>query len=114
MTESSKARFKRLRAAFNQRALARAGGLCEGPDCAGKNEPATEVHHITPRKDPRIENDGYAVENAIAVCPDCHLAAEEFYRAGAAACRPEYKPDSLYERIGSSLEEALEACRRLR
>lgn len=54
--------------------LARANGTCEGCGAIGpfignaKGEPYLEVHHIVPL----AENGDDIVDNAVALCPNCH------------------------------------------
>jgi 5-methylcytosine-specific restriction protein A len=54
--------------------LARANGKCEGCGAIApftgkaKGEPYLEVHHIVPL----AENGDDTVENAVALCPNCH------------------------------------------
>jgi hypothetical protein len=46
-----------------------------------------------------MTNGGYVKENGISVCDDCHLLAEN--------CAEGFEPDILYEKIGSSYDEAM-------
>jgi predicted restriction endonuclease len=70
-----------------------------------------DAHHITARI--LIINQGYVKENGISLCKNvCHLKAEEFYSAGIA--HPGYSVDDLYILIGSNLEKAIEASKKLK
>lgn len=91
---------KQIRLHFNTACLKRDRGRC-----VVCNDLAVDVHHITNRND--IANGGYVLENGISLCSYCHLMAEDVYfgRIEFEA----YSPSSLYTKIGSSLEEAIEA-----
>lgn len=73
------------------------------------------AHHITDRNE--LDNGGYCVENGITVCDEkgkfpgkisCHMMVERFHISGGdeSLVLPEYRPDTLYQKIGSSLELA--------
>ena len=69
-----------------------------------------DCHHIANPKD--IINRGNVKQNGITLCKnDCHIKAEEFHSTGTA--HPGYSMDDLYKAIGSSLEEAIEASKKL-
>lgn len=111
-TMGNKARLKRLRQVFNEAVLARAGGLCMGPDCKDSfTSRAVDAHHITDRHE--MPNGGYAKENGIGLCADCHLKAEKYHQTKGQEHVPGYHPDELYTRIGSSKQNAEEACKKL-
>lgn len=69
-----------------------------------------DVHHVSDRS--LMPNGGYCLENGITLCSDCHIKAEEFHSTGTAY--PGYSPDDLYSKIGSSVEKAEEASKRLK
>jgi hypothetical protein len=50
-------------------------------------------------------------ENGISLCADCHALAEQYHATGTPA--PGFGPEELYERIGSSYRQALEASEKL-
>ena len=70
---------------------------------------ALDAHHITDRN--LLPNGGYVLENGVTLCEGCHRLAEMFHSTGIA--EPGFSPGELYERIGSSLEEAIVASERL-
>jgi 5-methylcytosine-specific restriction endonuclease McrA len=106
MSEKKKA----VRKQFRQQVLDRDGHKCR---CCGVVPPggddALDAHHITDRT--LIPNGGYVKENGISVCPDCHLKAEQFHITGTGL--PSYSPHDLYTLIGSSVEKAYDAARKL-
>lgn len=61
---------------FKEEVFARDGRKCVV--CAA---PAVDAHHIIDRK--CFEDGGYYIDNGVAVCADCHLAAED----GRLTCR---------------------------
>jgi 5-methylcytosine-specific restriction endonuclease McrA len=69
-----------------------------------------DAHHITDRND--MPNGGYALENGISLCGDCHLKAEMVLNDGTGW--PGYSPQELYDVIGSSIEMAIKASKKLR
>jgi hypothetical protein len=71
--------------------------------------PALDAHHISDRH--ILPNGGYVPENGITVCDECHLKAEQYWISGVA--QEGFDPDSLYEKIGSSFDLAIEASERL-
>jgi hypothetical protein len=95
---------KRVRSAFRSAVFARDGHRCVM--CGG---PAVDPHHITDRS--LMPNGGYVVENGVSLCAPCHELAEYFHVLGEAY--PGYSPADLYDRIGSSYEEAYQASARL-
>lgn len=50
-----------------------------------------------------MPNGGYVPKNGISLCPECHLKAES--SIGVVG----FKPDDLYEKIGSDYTEATKA-----
>jgi len=68
------------------------------------------VHHIIDRNE--MPNGGYALENGISLCAECHLKAEMTMNDGAHFNG--YTPEDLYNLIGSSKEKAMEASKKLR
>ena len=119
MKRPSKQQCKRLRIAFREAVLERDGNVCR---MCGAGPPL-DAHHIAPRKE--MPNDGYAVENGIALCKPCHEKAEAYLQAVKTADEftfglypivgPEvpYAPDRLYEAIGTDHGIAVQACERL-
>ena len=55
---------------------------------------------------------GYVEENGISLCPGCHEKAEVFHSTGKSL--PGFSPEELYVLIGSSLEKATSAARKLK
>jgi len=68
-----------------------------------------DAHHIQDRN--QMPNGGYVKENGISVCDDCHVLAEVFHQTGEAV--EGFSPEDLFQMIGSSLEEAVAASKRL-
>lgn len=75
----------------------------------GATETHLDAHHITDRN--LMPDGGYVAENGISLCPECHEKAEEFHKTGVAV--DGFSPDDLYTLIGSSLQSALDASKRL-
>lgn len=69
-----------------------------------------DAHHITDRN--LMPNGGYVIENGISLCPAHHELAEIFHSTGAA--HPGFSPEDLYKLIGSSYDQAVKACERLK
>lgn len=69
-----------------------------------------DAHHITNPKE--IVNGGYVLENGITLCESDHQKAEEFHSTGIA--HPGYSPEDLYNKIGSDLEKAIAASKKLK
>ncbi len=95
---STKQDHKRWRKQFNTDCLERDGNKCVFCD----ETQELDVHHITDRHD--IPNGGYVKKNGITVCGEHHLCCEEFHMNGE--CKPEFHPDELYIKIGSSFNGA--------
>lgn len=62
-----------------------------------------DAHHISNRNE--MPNGGYVAANGISVCESCHQKAE-FYWNGFGELDPDFSPNSLYIKIGSSKEKA--------
>lgn len=84
--------------------------MCDFKSTKDKAEQDLDAHHITDRN--LMPNGGYVKENGVSLCADCHIKAEIFHSTGVA--HPGYSPDDLYAKIGSSLEKATEASKRLK
>jgi len=83
--------------------------------CGKKSSPEKaleelDCHHIQNPK--KIIHQGYTPLNGISLCSDCHQKAEEYHSTGIA--HPGYSMDDLYKAIGSSLEKAIEASKKLK
>ncbi len=64
---------------------------------------ALDAHHITERSD--MPNGGYVKQNGIALCDDgCHRLAEVYHQTGTS--HPGFSPADLYQKIGSTFNEA--------
>lgn len=92
---------KSIRRAFRTAVFERDGYRCVKCGTQGKDRHEggdLDAHHISPRDD--MPNGGYVKENGISLCDDCHIKAEE--------SSPEagFRPEDLYESIGSSHEAA--------
>jgi 5-methylcytosine-specific restriction endonuclease McrA len=64
-----------------------------------------DAHHITDRT--LMPNGGYVKENGITVCQQHHLDAEQFHISGGTTWVDNMHPDDLYEKINSSIEQAI-------
>lgn len=69
-----------------------------------------DAHHITDRHE--MPNGGYAISNGITVCDDDHWECEKYHTGSD--IKDGYHPDQLYQRIGSSKEQAIEDCLKLK
>jgi 5-methylcytosine-specific restriction endonuclease McrA len=108
-----KAQLKKLRKEFREAVFARDCGCVM---CGDDNEYDPEniqydAHHIMNRKE--MPADGYAVENGIMLCPECHIIAEDTYFGRKANYNVAYLPNSLYTYIHSSYSIADEKCKQL-
>jgi 5-methylcytosine-specific restriction endonuclease McrA len=65
--------------------------------------PDLDAHHITDRNE--MPSGGYVKENGISLCTDCHIKAEDKIL--------HFRPEDLYQEIGSSYEQAVQASERL-
>ena len=106
----SKIEKKAVRQAFRDAVFKRAGYRCQGPGCRfvssqKKAEEELDSHHITERF--IFPNGGYIAANGIALCPSCHLKAEEVLQ-GKANHKGFFQRD-LYSIIDSSFDKAREA-----
>lgn len=87
------------RTQFRERALARDGDRCVLCRAAGRDTPATEVHHVVERR--CFDDGGYYLSNAASLCNACHRLAEstevscDDVRAAAGITRV-VLPDHLY------------------
>lgn len=99
-TQMQKQKLKRFRKQFNDTCLKRDGGKCVL--CA---KPASVVHHICDRHE--MPNNGYATENGVSLCDDCHKKAEQFHAKRSTWA---IHPDELYKKINSSEQIARIAC----
>ena len=102
--ESKKQKMRRLRQAFNDECRRRDDGKCV--ICC---QEAVDVHHITDRHE--MPNDGYAKENGISLCSECHLKAESDSSKNGPVGR--FSPKMLYKLIGSSKQKAESACNKI-
>jgi hypothetical protein len=80
----------------------------------GKKNCKLDAHHIKDRRE--IPGGGYVLENGITLCAgddqdNCHWKAEQYHATGSAY--PGYSPEELFKKIGSSLEQAIEASKKL-
>lgn len=95
---SDKKLHKQWRKEFNQVCLKR-----DKNKCVFCNQTENlDVHHITDRHD--MPNGGYVLANGITVCEDHHWECEQHHMGNE--CKPEYLPEALYIKIGSSYEKA--------
>jgi 5-methylcytosine-specific restriction endonuclease McrA len=101
---------KRIRQAFRDAVFARDGHKCRACGAGYVDDKGLDAHHITDRT--LMPNGGYVVENGISLCPECHVKAEKLHQTGEAY--PDYRPSDLYQMIGSSYEQAVEAAERLK
>jgi len=82
---------------FERDVLARDSHICQVCE-----KPATTAHVITARRSMPVG--GFVPSNGIALCRICHLIAKDSHRFGD----QKYKPEVLYELIGSSFEMAMQ------
>ena len=97
---------KLVRAKFRDSVFARDGHKCVFCDITEN----LDAHHITDRN--LMPNGGYVKENGITLCPIHHELAEVFHSTGKSALG--FSPEDLYKHIDSSLEDAIEASRKLK
>lgn len=74
-----------------------------------------DAHHITNRE--AMPNGGYVAENGISLCDmpgGCHMKAEQYYMSNGESYPEGFHPNDLYALIGSSLEAATKASKRLK
>ena len=103
-----------IRRSFRAAVFKRAGYRCQGHGCSFTSTTACaetdlDAHHIEDRH--LLPNGGYVPENGIALCPSCHLKAEQHHATGTALVG--WHPDDLYAVIASSYEAAWEASEKL-
>lgn len=84
--------------------------MCNAKSSKDKAEEELDAHHITNRKE--MPHGGYAKENGISLCPECHIKAEVYHSTGTAV--EGYAPDDLYKAINSNLEKAIAASEKLK
>ena len=113
---------KSIRASFRRSVFERDKYTCQIcgevylPDQADPALGVINAHHITDRK--MMQNGGYVKDNGITVCDEhgnfrgslsCHMVVEQWHISGGDRSRvaEEYRPKSLYIKIGSSYELAL-------
>jgi hypothetical protein len=99
---------KTIRAEFRRLVLDRDGNRCR---VCGWNEDVAllDPHHIQNRN--LLPNGGYVKENGISVCPRCHMKAEVYHQTGTPL--PGFSMEELYSLVGSSLEMATRASKKL-
>lgn len=83
---------------------------CDFQSTPEQAEKELDAHHITDRN--LMPNGGYVKENGISLCESCHEKAEQFHSTGVPY--PGYSIEELYVVIGSNLEKAMEASRKLK
>jgi 5-methylcytosine-specific restriction endonuclease McrA len=101
---------KKTRERFRLAVFARDEHKCR---MCGRKDVTLDAHHITDRN--LMPNGGYVKENGIALCDyvgGCHEKAEIYHSTGEAL--EGWHPNDLYAKIGSSLEKAIEASKRLK
>ena len=79
--------------------------LRDGNECRKCGEKAVDAHHITDRIE--MPNGGYVKENGISLCAKCHVKAEVWHISGNLEFEDGYRPNDLYELIGSNYGTAL-------
>lgn len=100
-------RKKLIRQKFRRSVFSRDDYKCAVCGVPEKDVAQLDAHHVTDRS--LMPNGGYVEENGITLCPECHRKAEVWHATDHEECVPGYHPDALYEIIGSSAEEAVEA-----
>ena len=100
----AKEKKKQIREAFRFAVFKRDKYQCVFCDC----KVDLDAHHITDRNE--MPNGGYVAANGITLCPEHHLAAENYHQGLPTA--PEFHPTQLYLKIGSSLELATQEASR--
>jgi len=95
---------KAIRRSFRKAVLERDGYRCAKCGTPGEDRQEggnLDAHHITNRNE--MPNGGYVKENGVSLCDDCHIKAE------SAEPEVEFRPENLYELIGSSHKAACAA-----
>jgi 5-methylcytosine-specific restriction endonuclease McrA len=100
-----------IRARFRKAVFKRDGHRCAVCGIAESEVEKLDAHHITDRNE--MPNGGYVPENGISLCPKCHIKAEIYHTSDGWDWARGYHPNSLYFRIGTSPETAVEASERL-
>jgi len=115
-----KASKQQTRTTFRESVFRRDGYICQvcgrqwRPEDADPSLGRMNAHHITDRNE--MPNGGYVPENGITVCDgptSCHMRVEQWHITKGASVEKGLYPDDLYNKIGSSHEEAVEASGRL-
>lgn len=104
---------KLIRQAFRDACYKRDGFRCAKCGMKSSKDNAInelDAHHITDRN--LMPHGGYAKENGISLCPECHIKAEVYHSTGTAV--EGYAPDDLYKTINSNLEKAIAASEKLK
>ena len=105
----SKSQKKRIRILFRDRVFKRDNHTCK--TCGSTDNPESfDAHHITDRNE--MPNGGYALENGITLCSECHIKAETEHSTGIPV--DGYSKEELYKLINSSYNIAYEASERLK
>lgn len=99
---------KQVRELFRNAVFERDKYMCK--ICGEKSLPL-DAHHITDRSE--MPNGGYVQENGIALCPACHLNAEQYHISQKQDFITGYHPEELYIKINSSFEKAWESSEKL-
>jgi 5-methylcytosine-specific restriction endonuclease McrA len=101
---------KAVREAFRNAVFKRDGNRCKACGDDGNDGMIhLDAHHITDRN--LMPAGGYVKENGISLCPTCHQSAEAYHQGDLV---PQgFMPSDLYVLIGSSIEMALAASKKL-
>jgi hypothetical protein len=99
---------KQIRANFRNAVFKRDGHKCVFCD----HTDDLDAHHITDRTE--MPNGGYVAANGITLCPEHHLQAEQYHISGGKFWTDRMHPLELYEKIGSSIEKAIEESEELK
>lgn len=75
-----------------------------------KAEQELDAHHVTDRN--LLPNGGYVKENGISLCAVCHQKAEQYHSTGTSVLV--FSIEDLYKFIGSNIEKATEASKKLK
>jgi 5-methylcytosine-specific restriction endonuclease McrA len=98
---------KQIRQRFRSDVFERDNYTCQ---VCGKKREETDLnaHHITDRS--HMPFGGYVKENGITVCEeDCHMDCELYHISAGTEWKEGLHPDDLYNKIGSSQKQAIEA-----
>lgn len=99
---------KQIRQNFRDAVFCRDGYKCVFCDITEN----LDAHHITDRNE--LPNGGYVKENGITLCHKHHEDAEIWHQFNGELYEEGMTPADLYVKIGSTLEEAIEASKRLK